>query len=195
MGGQRCAGFFAQAGDHIEGTGGQARFQGQLSDAQGRQAGVFSRLEHGAIAHGQGGCNGAAEHLRRVVPRNDVGRHAQGFAQQAHLVAIEKGDGLAVHLVGRSAIELKVASQHFDVIARRGQGFASVFGFELRQFFFMVQDGLANAAQQTASIGGAHAAPRAVQRRTGGFDGEVDFNGCAARNLVECLAIAGVDHW
>jgi hypothetical protein len=47
---------------------------------------------------------------------------AQRLAQQADLVAGQEGDGLAVHLVGGGAVELEVARQHLDVVARGAIG-------------------------------------------------------------------------
>ena len=93
---QRSAGFFAQAGDHVDGALGKAHLGSELGHAQGRQRGVFGGLEHHRIACRKGWRNRAAQHLRRVVPGNDVTRDAQGFAHQHHMVAVEEGDDLAV---------------------------------------------------------------------------------------------------
>ena len=159
MGGQRCTRFFPQTRHHVQHTGGQACLQGQLGHAQSGEAGVLCRFEHGGIAHGQGGCHGTAQHLCGVVPRNDVGGHAQGLTNQADLMAVQEGNDFAVHFVGGSAIKLKVTGQHLDVIASGGDGFAGVAGFQLGQLFFVVQNFVGNLDQHATFFSQVHLTP------------------------------------
>ena len=83
-----------------------------LREAQRRQAGVLGGLQHRGVAHRERGCDRAAEHLRRIVPRDDVRGDAERLAQQRHRVARRGTGSPALHLVGGAAVELEVARQH-----------------------------------------------------------------------------------
>ena len=185
MRGERGTRFFAQAGDDVQRAVRQARFGGQLGEAQRRQAGVFGGLEHRRVAHRQRRRNRSADHLRRVVPRDDVRGHAQWLAQQRHVVPVQERDHFAVDLVGRSAIELKVARQHDDVVACGGQRLAGVARFDLRQLVDMVEQHRADLRQDAAALGTRHPAPGAViERMAGRGHGQVDLVRGTARDLV-----------
>ena len=191
--GQRSTGFFAQPGHHIERAIGQAGFPGNIAKRQWREASVFGRLEHGRIAHGERRHDRAAEHLRRVVPRQDVGGDTIRLAQHHHMEVIEVGNLLAVHLVGRTTIKLAVPGRHDDVVARLRQGLAGVTRLQQRQCVDALQNNLRHPHENTAPVGGGQAAPRSAQgspRRRHRF---VNIGGVAAGQGVEHLASAGID--
>ena len=73
------------------------------------EARLLGRLQHAALPAASDARERAAEHLRRVVPRDDVAGDAARLAQDHHLVAGEERDGLAVDLVGGAAEELEIA--------------------------------------------------------------------------------------
>jgi hypothetical protein len=166
---------------------------GDAAQGQRRQAGVFRGLEHRRVAGRQRTHHRAAEHLRRVVPGQDVRGHAVGLAQHHHVEVVQVGDLLAVQLVGRTAVVLEVARRHADVVARLADRLAGVACFQLRQILVLIQDELGHAHQHPPAFGGGAAAPLAVHGRAGGGHGAVDVGGRAAGNLVEGCARARVD--
>ncbi|MNI37887.1 hypothetical protein D3C73_920020 [compost metagenome] len=191
---QAGARLFTQARHDVQRAGRKAHFQGQLGHADDGQAGVFGRLDHAGVAHGQCRGDAAAKHLRGIVPRNDVGRHAQRFANQLNRIVLLERNGLAVHFVGRAAVELEVARQHGDVAARGGHGLAGVARFQLRQFFVVRQYRFTQAQHQAATFQRRHAAPVAVKRRARRLHGGVHIGLLAARDGGEHLAIHGRHH-
>ncbi|MCY1514833.1 hypothetical protein D9M68_493920 [compost metagenome] len=192
---QAGAGFFAQARHDVQGARGEAHFQGQLGHADDGQAGVLGRLDHRGIAHSQRRRHAAAEHLRGIVPGNDVGGDAQRFADQLDGIVFLEGDGLAVHLVGGAAVELEIARQHRDVGACCGHGLAGVARLQAGQLFMVRQHALAEAQQQPAAFQRRHAAPFAVQRPARGLHGGVDVGLLAARDRREHLAVYRRNHF
>ena len=191
--GQRSTGFFTQPGHHIERAIGQAGFAGNIAKRQWREASVFGRLEHGRIAHGKRRHDRAAEHLRRVIPRQDMGGDTIRLAQHHHMKVIEVGNLLAMHLVGCAAIKLAVASRHDDVVARLRERLAGVTRLQQRQCVDALQNDLRHLHENTAPVGRGQATPRSAQgspRRRHRF---VDICGVAAGQGVEHLAGAGID--
>ena len=138
--GQAGAGFLAQPGDHIEYAGRQACFQRQFCHPDYRQAGIFGWLNHTCIAHRQRWRNTSAYHLRRIVPGNDMCSHTQRLSDGLDRVAVQKGNHLAMHLVGGGTIELKIAGHHLDIVSCRGNGLAGILGFQLGQLFCVLQN-------------------------------------------------------
>ena len=192
---ERRAGFLAEAGDDVERAVGQPRCRRQLGEAQRRQAGVLGRREHCRVAHGERWRVGAADHLRRVVPRDDVGGDAERLAQQRDVVVVQERDDLAVQLVGGRAVELEIACQHDDVVARRRHRLARVARLDACQLVGVVKHLLADLHEHAAALGGRHAPPgAAVERRARRADGEIDLVRRAARDAVVGFTVGGCDH-
>jgi ParB family chromosome partitioning protein len=79
-GGQRFAGFAAEALDDVQ----HARWQqvgDQLGEHHDRQRRLFGRLEHHAVAGGQGRGELPGGHQQREVPRDDLPDHAQRLVE------------------------------------------------------------------------------------------------------------------
>jgi hypothetical protein len=191
---QAGASLFAQARHDVQRAGRKADFQRQLGHADDGQAGILGWLDHAGVAHRQGRRHATAEHLRGIVPRDDVGGDAQRLADQLDRIVLLEGNGLAVHLVGRAAIELEVARQHRDVGARGGHGLAGVARFQLRQFFVVGQHAFAQAQQQPAALQRRHAAPAAVQRAARRPHRRVHVGLLAAGDGGEHLAVYRRNH-
>jgi len=170
---QRRAGFFAQARHHVQRAGRQAGLNGDAHEGQRGETGLFGRLQHAGVAHGQRRADAAADDLHRVVPGHDVRGHAVRFAQRQRGVAVDEGDGLAHHLVGRAAVKLQVARQRHRVGAALLQRLAHVQRLQPRQFIGLGQYGRAHLHQHAPALGGGERAPGAVQRRLRGLHGVV----------------------
>jgi GNAT superfamily N-acetyltransferase len=95
----------------VQRAGREAGLLGDAREGQRGEAGLLGRLEHAGIAHRQRRADAAAEDLHRVVPGHDVAGHAVRLAPGERGVAVQVGDRLAMHLVGRAAVELEVARQ------------------------------------------------------------------------------------
>ncbi len=79
VGGERGARFLPKAGNDVERTFRKSRFDCKLCDPQRHQAGLLGRLDHCRIAHRKSRRHCSAEHLTRVVPRNDMSGHTERF--------------------------------------------------------------------------------------------------------------------
>ncbi len=73
---QRLAGLDAEPVHDVEHTGGQQVLD-QLGDDQDRHRGLLGRLEHDAVARGEGRRDLPGGHQDREVPRDDLGDHAE----------------------------------------------------------------------------------------------------------------------
>ena len=110
-------------------------------------------------------------------------------------VAVQVGNRLAAHLVGRAAVELEVARQRHGIGAALPQRLADVQRFEARKFVDTLQHGAPHRHQQPAALGGSEPAPLARARRLRGLHGGIDILGIAARDLGERAAVRGVQQW
>ena len=159
---QRRAGFLAQPRHHVQRAGRQSRRFGDAREGQRREAGFLGRFEHAGIAHRQRRADAAADDLHRVVPGHDVRGDAVRLTQRERGVAVGEGQGLAVHLVGGTAVELQVARQRHGVGATLPERLAHVQRFQARQFVGLRQHQPTHLQQQTAALGGGECAPVAV---------------------------------
>ena len=112
MRGQRRAGFLAEARDDID----RARAECPASSRDRREqdrrhAGFLGGLQHDRVAGGERRRERAAEHLRRIVPRQDMRGHAIGLARDQGLEAAHEGHDLAVQLVGGAAVIFEIAGR------------------------------------------------------------------------------------
>ena len=162
MRGQGRPGLGAQAGDDVQRARRQPGLQRQPGDAQRRQAGILGRLQHAGIAGGQRAADGAAEDLRRVVPRDDVAGDAVGLLHRQHGVAVEIGQGGAVMLVAGAAVELEIAGAGGDVGLGLLHRLAGIGGLEPPQRLEIRLDGAADAGQDAAALDRRHPAPGPV---------------------------------
>ena len=158
-----------------------------MSDAgkgQCRQTGFLGWLEHSGVAHREGGADRPSDDLHRVVPWHDVTGDAMGFAQGVDGVAVEIGNGLAMHLVGRTAIELHVAGERDGVVTRLSQRLADIGGLKFGQYVDLVEHPLADTGENAATLDRGHASPHALKRGMRGIGGRVDVAGAAAGDFT-----------
>ena len=191
--GERGARFGAEAGHDVERAGGQAGLLGEISKGERGEAGFFCRLENAGIAHRQRRADRAADDLHRVVPWYDMAGHAIGFAQCVDGVAFEIGDGFAMHLVRRAAVEFAVARQRDHVVAGLGEGFAHVERFEQGERVGVLEHKLAKTGEDAAAFHGGGGAPVALSRAVGGGDGGVDVGRGATCDGGKRGAVGRVD--
>ena len=190
---ERRAGLLAEPGDDIDDARRNAGLQRQLGQPQHRQAGLLGRLQHRGVAGSQRHPDGAPEHLRRVVPRDDVADDPARLAQDHHLIAVEEGDGVAVDLVGGAAVELEIAGAGGDVVPRLLHRLAGVHGLDLGKFVEMIEDQAAQPGQHPPPVDRRRAAPHALEGMARRLDRPVDVFAAAARDPRDLLAIRGTE--
>jgi hypothetical protein len=111
------------------------------------------------------------------------------FAQHGDAVAVQKGDHLAVHLVGDAAVVFEVAGSHLHVRACLSQRLAVVARFELCKLFGALQNDGGHFQHDPPALSGGELAPRPVQGPAGSsLHGLLDIRGRAARDMREWLA-------
>ncbi len=195
---QRGARLVAVAGDDVQRARRKAHPGGELGQAQRREARVLAGLHDAGVAGRERAAHRPPEDLHRVVPRDDVPRHAVRFANRQDGVPRLEGNRVAVQLVARAGVVLEVAGERRGVVAGHSQGLAGVAGLDLREFLVVVADGLAQLHQQPPALGRAEPAPgpveRVAERRARGRHRPVDVGAGPAREHRERLAVAGIDH-
>jgi hypothetical protein len=144
--------------------GWKARLPREIGEGEGGQAGLLRRFQDAGIAHGERRAKGAADDLHRVVPRHDMARHADGFAQGVDGEALLERDRLAHHLVGGPGVELAVAGQCDDIGVGLRERLADIGGLHLGQCIGMFSDKRAEPGQKAAPVGGGHSAPQSPLR-------------------------------
>ena len=168
-------------------------FGGQLCHANQRQAGVFGGLDHADVASGQRTADASPENLHRVVPRNDVARHAVRFAPGEDAVAVKVGQRFAVQLVAGAGVELEVPHQCQCVGPRLLDGFAAVTLFQQCQFIDVLCNLVGQLGQETSPFGGIDLVPDAFETIACRKHRRIDVGRIAALQFIECAAVGGVD--
>ena len=165
----------------------------QLGEAEGGGAGILGGLQHHGIAHGEGGRQRAADHLRRIVPGEDVAGDAVRFMHDADVIAVQEGNDVAMDLVGGAAIELEIADGRVDVGARLAHRLAGIAGLQPGQLVEMILDLEGELRDQPAPLGRGETPPGPLEGGAGSLDREVDIGGVAAGDAGEFLARRGVE--
>ena len=151
--------------DGLEAVRGDARFMHQLGDRQTRQRGELARLVDDRIAGEQ--CR--QEHVGGdepgVVPRRDVGHHAERLALDAFLEPV----GGADHLVGEDAADL--GEEEFDpgedareLPARLRDRLSHLEGQRPRERLGALDDQRAEAPDRLAACRKRRRGPRGLRR-------------------------------
>ena len=158
-----------------------------------RQTGIFRRLQYRRVTRRQRTTKGTAKHLRRIIPRQHMARHAERLAQGHDRKPIQKWNRCAVQFVASPRVIFEITRAGRDVGARLRERLAGIARFDLRQFFVMIQYFLAEFMQQAAALKCRHLAPRALECGARGGDGTIDIGRRAARDLREHFAGARID--
>ena len=162
MGSEGCTGDRAASGNDVDCAGGEAGFGGQLREAQRSGAGIFGGFEHYRITGGERRREGAAKHLRRVVPGKNVTSDAIRFTQDSDEGAIDIGHHFAVEFIGSASVEFEVARKSCDIGNGCRAGFAGIAGFERGEFAGMAPDEIAEAGEHAAAVEGRGPSPWAL---------------------------------
>jgi hypothetical protein len=186
---QRGARFFAKSGDHVERALGQSGFCGELCEPESRQVCILGRLEHRGISHGKGRRQGPADHLSRVVPRNDVTGHAMWLTQYGHGISIEKWNHLPVDFIRSTSIEFKIARQNCNIVPGSTYWPSRIARFELRQLFRVLEDLVTDADHNASTLGGCEPPPGASQRTLRGLYSQIDLMGLSTTDRAEDLSV------
>jgi hypothetical protein len=181
----------AVAGHYVQGASRNACLECQGRNFERAQGRVFCRLDDAGIAHRERWRHGAAEHLDGVVPRDDVGCHAVRLAHDLHGVTRLKGDDLPQHLVGSPAVVLEIPRQHFDVVARGGDGLSGVERLDPGQAFKIPQHQLRQAQQHAASLSCARLSPLPLQGGTCGTYCGIDVRSSARGKPAQKASVRG----
>ena len=158
-----------------------------------RQTGIFRRFQYRRVTRRQRTTEGTAKHLRRIIPRQHMARHAERLAQGHDRKPIQKWNRCAVQFVASPRVIFEITRAGRDVGARLLERLAGIARFDLRQFFVMVQYFLAELLQQAAALEGRHLTPRALECGACSGDGTIDIGRRAARDLREHFAGARID--
>ena len=156
---------------------------------------LLGRLEHHAVARGQGRAELPRGHQQREVPRDDLADDADRLAQR---VGVEVGAWHVGHRdVDRVALDLggpaghvveQVRRQRHVRAARHADRLAVVERLELGELLGVLEDEVADLPDEAASLGRRHAAPRAAfEGVTRGADRPVDVFGISLGHVGEGL--------
>ncbi len=196
MGRERGACGLAETWHHVDDAVRNARLGHQLGETQCRQRGLLGRLQHDAVAGGQGGAKLPGSHQQREVPRDDLPYHADRFTQgvgvevRARHIGHRNVDGVALDLGGPAGHVVKqVGGQRNVGSLRDDEGLAVIHRLQLGELLDVLQDEVANPPDDAPSLRRRHPAPRPViECLTCSPDGAVDILGVAFSDPGESFA-------
>ena len=185
----RCAG----TGDHVACAGGKTCLQAQLTQHQAGQRCLLRRLGHHGATGRERRCNAACSSGQRVVPGDDVRRHADGFVQRVGQIVRAQRNAAAFVLVAGACVVFEAVRGACDIALRFDQPLARIQAFDHRQALGVGTDQLRDPAQHLAALRGCCGLPRPVQGGAGGHHRQIDILRITGRELGEALPGAGVE--
>jgi hypothetical protein len=123
-----------------------------------------------------------------------VAGDAARLAHDHHLVAIEEGDGIAMQLVGSTAVVLEITSGGGDVAARQLHRLAGIGCLDLGELFLVGKDRAAEFRQQATALGRRRVAPYALECDACRGHCCIDVLAVAAGDRADNAAVAGTYH-
>ncbi|MNO98365.1 hypothetical protein D3C76_901100 [compost metagenome] len=187
-GGQGFAGFAAKALDDVQHACRQ-QVGDQLGENGDRQWRLFRRLEHHAIAGGQGRGEFPGGHQQREVPRDDLPDHAQRFMEmvgRGQFVDLCRAPFLGADAAGE--ITKVVCCQRHVGIEGFAYGLAVVPAFGHSEHFQVLLDAVGDLQQHPRALLHRGLAP-GFGGGVRGVQGQVDVLGSGAWEFGNRLAI------
>ena len=189
--GQSLAHGVAEARQHVEHAGRDARFQRQLGHADGGQRGFLRRFDDHRVAGGQGRAQLPGGHDHREVPRHDGGDHADRLAGHQAQFVVRGGGHFVIDLVDRLAAPADGArgTGHVDTQGE-GDRLAHVEGFQQGQLLGVGVEQVGEADHDLLALDRLHARPHAgLEGGAGIAYGDVGIGGVAAGDQAEDTTI------
>src|SRR3989454_1491998 len=171
MGRESAADLPARACDNVHNPGRKARRRRELSEFEGRERGQGGRLQHDGIAGGKRGGHPSGCEEQRLVPRRDVGRHAERLPQGIIEPGARDRDRVALNFICYACIIFEQLVDVRDVSLRFAQRLSDVLGLKPRELVKMVPHLLAQEPEQSSPFARIHLTPlRGLEGEPGRFD-------------------------
>ena len=187
------AGRLAEAGDDVHDAWWEAGLLDELGSDEATERSLFGSLKHDGVA----ACDGRADlprpHEQGEVPRDNLAADANGLL--ADVVEGVRGgvDGLALNLVGPTAVVAQAAGAHADVDLGHVDGLAVVERLDGGEEVEVLLEQLREAVQQLAAVLRRLLPPGALEGLAGGGDGDVDILLGGLLDGADDLFVGGVD--
>src|SRR5256712_2477644 len=185
----------AGACDDVHDPGGEARCRRELSEFEGRERGERGRLQDDRIAGGERGGHASGREEQRIVPRRDVGRHAERLPQGVIEPGTRDRDRVTLNFICHPGIIFEQLVDVRDVAFRFAQRLPNVLGLEPRELVKMVPHLLAQEPEQPSPFARIHLAPLGgLEGEPGRFDRGVDVVLRPGRHSGDRSIRRGIDH-
>ena len=159
--GERGAGTFAEARDHVDHARREADLGDDLGETKRRERRLLRGLQDDRAAGRERGAELVAAHEQREVPRDDRADHSDGLAPHVGVEVAEGGSSdLAFDLRGPARVVAKEIRGERDVDdVRLGDRLAVVERLELGELVVELADARTEAPEQVGALGRRQVAP------------------------------------
>src|SRR5437667_7074794 len=134
--------------DDVQDTGREAGGRRELAEFQRGQGGERGGLEDDRVARRQGGRDPSRGEEERIIPRSDVYRHAEWFAQGVVESRAGYGNRIALNFIGKACIIFEQLVDVREVAFRLPERFPHVGGLEPRELLKVIAHLLSEEPQQ-----------------------------------------------
>ena len=165
----------AQAGDDVNDTRREASFLDQLGGVETGERSLLGGLDDNGVTGSNGGTDLPGPHEDREVPGDDLTADTNGLVAGVGQSLRVGVDGLAGNLVGPAAVVAQAVGGVGNVHLGHGHGLTIVKSLDGSESVTVALEEVGQLSEHTATLGGGHLAPGALEGFTGGGDGNVDI--------------------
>lgn len=165
----------AETGDDVENARGETGLLDELSKDESRKRSLLSGLHDDGVTGGESGADLPGKHEEREVPGNDLTANTERL-----LPGVVEGiggdiDGLALNLVGPTAVVADGANDSANIAAGHGDGLAIVERLNGGEEVEVLLDQVGKLEEVDATLLGSGLAPDTVESLAGGGDSKIDI--------------------
>lgn len=193
-GGERVARGVTRAEEELRGTRREAGFGDELEQLDGRERGGLGGFEDAAVSRGQTRREFPRGHEQRVIPRDDLPAHADGFAHD-HPLDRRVADlvGLPERFRDQPGVVAEARGRVGHIVFGLAQWLAVVARFEFGESGGVLVDEVGEFEKMRRPLRCAHLRPRAfVESAARVGDGEPGFVFGAVGDHRDDLVVRGV---
>lgn len=165
----------AETRDDVENTRGETSLLDELSKHESRKRSLLSGLHDNSVTGGEGGADLPGKHEKREVPGDNLTANTERL-----LPGVVEGvggniDGLALDLIGPTAVVADGANNGANIATGHGDGLAIVERLNSGEEIEVLLDQVGELEEVDTTLLGSDLAPDTLESLAGSGDGNIDI--------------------
>ena len=164
-----------ETGDNVENTRGETSLLDELSKDESRERSLLSGLHDDSVTGGESGANLPGKHEKREVPGDDLTANTERLLSGVVERVGGDIDGLALNLIGPTAVVADGANDGANIATGHGDGLAIVERLNSGEEVEVLLDQVGELQEVDTTLLGSDLAPGTLESLAGSLNGNIDI--------------------